>query len=86
VLDWHRGIRTALAEVGARHGVERDWTGITNAYRRRALQRMTNQVNPGFNIDDMMFIAQCWMNLRASIDLICSWTPSAPPSPDLGIR
>ena len=53
VLDWHRGIRTALAETGARHGVERDWTGITNAYRRRALQRMTNQVDPGFNIDDV---------------------------------
>jgi 2-haloacid dehalogenase len=53
VLDWHRGIRTALAETGARHVVERDWTGITNAYRRRALQRMTNQVNPGFNIDDV---------------------------------
>ena len=46
MLDWHRGIRTALAEMGARHGVERDWTGITNTYRRRALQRMTNQVNP----------------------------------------
>ena len=53
VLDWHRGIRTALAETGARHGVERDWTGITNAYRRRSLQRMTDQVNPGFNIDDV---------------------------------
>jgi 2-haloacid dehalogenase len=52
-LDWHRGIRTTLAETGARHGVERDWIAITNAYRRRALQRMTNQVNPSFNIDDV---------------------------------
>ncbi len=53
VLDWHRGIHAALAETGRRHGVERDWAGITNAYRRRALQLMTNQTNPGFNIDDV---------------------------------
>jgi 2-haloacid dehalogenase len=53
VLDWHTGIRAALAEAGARYGIERDWTGITNAYRRRALQRMTNQASPGFNIDDV---------------------------------
>ncbi len=53
VLDWHTGIRAALAEVGARHGIDRDWTDITNAYRRRALQRMTNQSSPGFNIDDV---------------------------------
>ena len=53
VLDWHTGIRAELAEAGARHGIERDWTAITNAYRRRALQRMTNQTSPGFNIDDV---------------------------------
>lgn len=51
VLDWHTGIRGALTETGARHGIARDWAAITNDYRRRALQRMTNQVNPGFNID-----------------------------------
>jgi 2-haloacid dehalogenase len=53
VLDWHRGICGALAEMGHRHGIARDWAAITNAYRRRALQRMTNQKNPGFNIDDV---------------------------------
>ena len=53
MLNWHKGVRAALAETGARHGIERDWTGITNAYRRRALQRMTNQVDPDFNIDDV---------------------------------
>jgi 2-haloacid dehalogenase len=53
VLDWHSGIRTALAEAGNRHGVERDWAGVTNTYRRRALRSMTNQQNPGFNIDDV---------------------------------
>src|SRR5271166_4662625 len=42
VLDWHAGIRAALAETGERHGIERDWTGITNAYRRRALRAMTD--------------------------------------------
>ena len=53
VLDWHSGIRAVLAETGTRHGIERDWTAITNAYRRRALRRMTNQKAPGFNIDDV---------------------------------
>ncbi len=53
VLDWHSGIRAALAEAGARHGVERDWAGMTNTYRSRALRCMTSQVNPGFNIDDV---------------------------------
>ena len=53
VLDWHRGVHAALAEAGRRHGIERDWAGLTNAYRRRALQLMTDQTNPGFNIDDV---------------------------------
>ena len=53
VLDWHSGIRAALAETGQRHGVERDWAAIANAYRRRALRGMTNQESPGFNIDDV---------------------------------
>ncbi len=33
--------------------MERDWAAITNAYRRQALRRMTNQKSPGFNIDDV---------------------------------
>ena len=53
VLDWHNGIRAALADLGDRHGIERDWAGITNEYRRRALRRMTNRKSPGFNIDDV---------------------------------
>lgn len=53
VLDWHSGIRAAFAEAGARHGIERDWTEITNTYRRRALQRMVGQASPDFNIDDV---------------------------------
>ena len=45
VLDWHRGIRTALAETGARHGVERDWIGITNAlyHTQRLILEKTGQ-------------------------------------------
>ena len=38
VLDWHSGIRSALSAAGDRHGLERDWAAITNAYRRRSLQ------------------------------------------------
>jgi len=53
VLDWHSGIRAALGETGARHGIQRDWAAITNSYRRRSLRRMTNQKSPGFNIDDV---------------------------------
>lgn len=53
VLDWHSGIRAALVETGNRHGVQRDWTSLANAYRRRALRLMTNQQSPGFNIDDV---------------------------------
>jgi 2-haloacid dehalogenase len=33
--------------------VERDWPGLANAHRRRSLRMMTNQRNPGFNIDDV---------------------------------
>jgi FMN phosphatase YigB (HAD superfamily) len=25
ILDWHTGTRTALAAVGSRHGIARDW-------------------------------------------------------------
>jgi 2-haloacid dehalogenase len=53
VLDWRSGIRATLAETGTRYGIERDWVMITNAFRRRALQWMTNQKRPGFNIDDV---------------------------------
>lgn len=51
ILDWHRGISGALADLGARRGVTADWPAITNEYRRRALKGMTRQVRPEFNID-----------------------------------
>jgi hypothetical protein len=53
VLDWHGGVTAALARVGARRQVERDWAEITRICRRRALQRMTGSVSPDFNIDDV---------------------------------
>ena len=53
ILDWHSGLVAALAECGTRHGVERDWHGFANEYRRRSLQRMLGAVEPGHNIDDV---------------------------------
>ena len=52
VLDWHAGLTTAMAIWGAAHGIERDWHALANEHRRRSLRRMTNTVDPGFNIDD----------------------------------
>lgn len=42
ILDWHTGIRTALADLGAAHGVEADWAAVTNEFRRRSLKRILN--------------------------------------------
>jgi 2-haloacid dehalogenase len=53
ILDWHSGISAALAETGRRRGVAHDWASFTNEYRRRALRRMINTVDPPFNIDDV---------------------------------
>jgi 2-haloacid dehalogenase len=50
VLDWHGGLVAALGERG---GAGRDWHGFVNEYRRRALKRMTNALDPAFNIDDV---------------------------------
>jgi 2-haloacid dehalogenase len=53
ILDWHSGISSALAECGQRRGVVHDWPQLTNEYRRRALRRMINSVDPPFNIDEV---------------------------------
>ena len=53
VLDWHAGSTAAMAAWGTAHGIERDWHALANEHRRRSLRRMTNSVNPGFNIDDV---------------------------------
>lgn len=56
ILDWHSGIKAKLAEIGARHGVDADWSAITNTYRQRSLVRMTGgaaDFRPDYNIDDV---------------------------------
>ena len=53
VLDWHSGLAAAMAEWGAAHGIERDWHALANEHRRRSLRRMTNTIDPAFNIDDV---------------------------------
>lgn len=55
VLDWHSGFADALARVGARHGVERDWGAFANEIRRRSLARMDSlgsDAPPNCNFDD----------------------------------
>ena len=42
ILDWHTGMRTALATIGARHGIERDWARLANEFRRRFLKLIVN--------------------------------------------
>jgi 2-haloacid dehalogenase len=54
ILDWHGGFRAALAETGAKHGLETDWSSLTNEYRRRSLRRMVNlgeNEPPAYNFD-----------------------------------
>jgi 2-haloacid dehalogenase len=53
VLDWHAGLTASMAAWGAVHGIERDWHALANEHRRRSLRRMTNTIDPEFNIDDV---------------------------------
>src|SRR4029077_6925359 len=53
VLDWHSGLTAAMAAWGVAQGIERDWHALANEHRRRSLRRMTNTVDPAFNIDDV---------------------------------
>jgi 2-haloacid dehalogenase len=53
ILDWHSGIYQALQQVAAKHGVSRDWHGITNDYRRLAMKGIVGQEQPAFNMDDV---------------------------------
>lgn len=55
ILDWHTGFREALEETGRRHGLERDWTKLTNELRRRSLGRMLKlgeNEPPAYNFDE----------------------------------
>ncbi|MDE2604482.1 MAG: HAD-IA family hydrolase [Burkholderiales bacterium] len=53
VLDWHSGIRDALAATGRAHGVERDWGALANQHRRLTMKGIVGQVQPAFNMDDV---------------------------------
>jgi 2-haloacid dehalogenase len=54
ILDWHSGFKGALAGLGTRHGLERDWTALTNELRARSLKSMLNlgeHEPPAYNFD-----------------------------------
>lgn len=54
ILDWHTGFAEALARIGAKHGLERDWHGLANEIRRGGLGRMLNlgeKEPPAYNFD-----------------------------------
>lgn len=53
ILDWHTGMRTALAAVGARHGIERDWARLANEFRRRSLELIVNHWRTRAGHDDV---------------------------------
>lgn len=43
ILDWHSGFSRALAALGARHGVSRDWAAAANDWRRKSLALVLDQ-------------------------------------------
>jgi 2-haloacid dehalogenase len=47
ILDWHTGVRMALAAVGAQHDVERDWAKLAKEFRRRSLKLILNHGEHG---------------------------------------
>jgi 2-haloacid dehalogenase len=53
VLDWHSGLTAAMAAWGAEHGIKPDWRAVANEHRHCSLRRMTNTIDPAFNIDDV---------------------------------
>ena len=55
ILDWHTGFRTALAELGAKYNIDKDWAKLANELRRRSLKKMLNlgeNSPPTYNMDD----------------------------------
>jgi 2-haloacid dehalogenase len=56
ILDWHTGIRGALARTGEAHGIDKDWAAMANEFRRRSLGRMLNHGESApatMNFDDV---------------------------------
>ena len=42
-----------MVALGTGRGIEHDWLAPANEHRRRSLRRMTNTIDPAFNIDDV---------------------------------
>lgn len=57
VLDWHGGLVSALSTAAAPHGISRDWHGVVNDWRRRAMKGIVGHIadpaRPAFNMDDV---------------------------------
>ncbi|MBE0550662.1 MAG: hypothetical protein IH627_23960 [Rubrivivax sp.] len=53
MLDWHGGLVTALAAVGAAQGSTADWHAVVNDWRRRAMKGIVGQTQAAFNMDDV---------------------------------
>ncbi len=54
VLDWHSGFSTAMADVGAKYGIKRDWGKLANEMRRKSLARILRlgeNEPPTYNFD-----------------------------------
>jgi len=56
ILDWHSGVRDALAKLGQTRGVQADWALAANEFRRRSLGAMVNHGRDApatLNFDDI---------------------------------
>lgn len=62
ILDWHNGLHSTFAAIGAERGIEGDWAKITNEYRRRSLEGMVDAIRPERNIDEVN---------RRALDTLC---------------
>ena len=54
VVDWHTGVSSHLASYGREHGIDADWAGLTNAWRKESLQQALSRRTvdlPRGNID-----------------------------------
>ena len=54
ILDWHTGFKTILAEIGAKHGLDRNWHDMANDLRRKGIGMILNlgeNAPPTYNFD-----------------------------------
>ena len=42
ILDWLKGLASALEALGAAHRFERDWHALANEVRKRSLAKVVN--------------------------------------------